>query len=612
MKNNAISYLELLAPARDFEYGKAAVDHGADAIYIGAPRFGARSAAGNSIAEIEKLVVYAHLYRVKVYVTLNTILFDDEMEDARSIIQSLYNIGVDGIIIQDMGLLELDLPDIPIIASTQTHNTTPEKVKFLESLGIQRVILARELSLHQIREIRDHTTVELESFVHGALCVSYSGQCYMSEAICGRSGNRGLCAQPCRSSYDLTDGSGNVVVQNKHLLSLKDLNLSAYLEDLMDAGIRSFKIEGRLKDITYVKNVVSWYRTRIDAILETKSGLQKSSSGKSDISFQPDSERSFNRGFTSYFINGRKEKTGSPNTQKSLGKRLGYVLEKGTDWIKVDCDGISNGDGLCFFGSDDKLYGFAVQKVINNKVFVEQTTNLTVGTEIFRNHDQKFEKSLLSDCAERKIDITFTFKEVSDGFQLEALDEDGYHAVVFLNYPKTLAKNAELAQKSLKDQLSKLGGSAFNASSIHIELSNAYFFPASAINGLRREVIEKLQQVRINEYLRASGSAVKPDQKLPNKKLTYLGNVSNKFAAQFYKKRGIEEIEPALELTKSYADKVVMTTKHCIRYQLDACPVYQKGKTALTLPLYLRDMHHTYRLDFDCKKCEMHVIFEDK
>lgn len=612
MKSNAISYLELLAPARDFEYGKAAIDHGADAVYIGAPRFGARSAAGNTIPEIEKLVVYAHLYRVKVYVTLNTILFDDEIAEALSIIQSLYNIGVDGIIIQDMGLLELNLPDIPIIASTQTHNTTPEKVKFLESLGVKRVILARELSLQQIREIRGNTTVEMESFVHGALCVSYSGQCYMSEAICTRSGNRGLCAQPCRSSYDLIDGNGNVVVQNKHLLSLKDLNLSAHLEDLIDAGIRSFKIEGRLKDITYVKNVVSWYRAKIDAIMESKSGFRKSSSGKSTTSFVPDPERSFNRGFTSYFINGRKEKTGSPNTQKSIGKRLGYVLEKGTDWIKVDCDGISNGDGLCFFGTDDKLYGFAVQKIIHNKVFVEQTGNITVGTEIFRNHDQKFEKALSSDCAERKIDITLTFSELSDGFKLEAFDEDGYRAEVPLNYPKTVAKNADLAPKALRDQLSKLGGSAFKASSIHIELSDAYFFPVSVINGLRREVIEKLQQIRIEEYQRLSIPLKKEEMNYFDKKITYLGNVSNKYARQFYQKRGVEVLEPALELTKSYGNSVVMTTKHCIRYQLDACPVYQKGKTTLTLPLFLKDMHHTYRLDFDCKKCEMHVIFEQK
>lgn len=612
MKSNAISYLELLAPARDFEYGKAAIDHGTDAVYIGAPRFGARSAAGNTITEIEKLMAYAHLYRVKVYVTLNTILFDDEIADALSIIKSLHEIGVDGIIIQDMGLLELDLPDIPIIASTQTHNTTPEKVKFLESLGIKRVILARELSLQQIKDIRDNTTVELESFIHGALCVSYSGQCYMSGAICGRSGNRGMCAQPCRSSYDLVDGNGNIIVRNKHLLSLKDLNLSAYLEDMIDVGVRSFKIEGRLKDITYVKNIVSWYRANLDAIMEQKSGFMKSSSGKSAISFIPDPERSFNRGFTSYFINGRKEKTGSPNTQKSIGKRLGYVLEKGTDWIKVDCDGISNGDGLCFFGSDDKLYGFAVQKVINNKVFVDQTAHIGIGSEIFRNHDQKFEKSLLLECAVRKIDISLTFSELPNGFKLEAEDEDGYRADISLNYSKTLAKNADMAQKALKDQLSRLGGTAFNALSIRVELTQAYFFPVSIINSLRRDVIEKLQQLRMNGYKRLSKPLKKEIVSYFNTEIDYLGNISNKYARQFYEKRGVEVFEPALELTKSYGDKVVMTTKHCIRYQLDACPVYQKGKTILTLPLYLQDMHHTYRLDFDCKKCEMHVIFENK
>jgi 23S rRNA 5-hydroxycytidine C2501 synthase len=610
VKNRETSYLELLAPARNFEFGKAAIDHGADAVYIGAANFGARSAAGNSVEEIEKLVKYAHFFRVKVYVTLNTILFDAEIKEALALIHSLYNIGVDGIIIQDLGLLELDLPPVPIIASTQTHNATPEKVRFIESLGIKRIILARELSLQQIREIRENTSIALEAFVHGALCVSYSGQCYLSESVCGRSGNRGMCAQPCRSTYNLVDGNGTTIIKNKHLLSLKDLNLSGYLSELADAGICSFKIEGRLKDIIYAKNITSWYRTKLDDLIEQRNSLRKASSGKSRLSFQPDPERSFNRGFTTYFIQGRKEKTGSPDTQKSIGKRLGYVLDKGKNWIKVDCDDLSNGDGLCFFGNDGKLFGFAVQKSMSDKIYVEQTDNLEVGTEIYRNHDQKFEKLLQNNCAERKIDIMLTFSETATGFALNATDEDGNHAEILLEQPKTEAKNPELALKSLQEQLGRFGGSFFEPSRVDINISKPYFFPVSIINGLRRDLVDKLSQVRMDNYIRPVSDGIRADSDYFKTEITYAENVSNAYARQFYKKRGVTFIEPALELTKSYTDKVVMTTKHCIRYQLDACPVYHKGKSMLTLPLYLADNYHSYRLDFDCKKCEMHVIFE--
>lgn len=613
MDKNELTYIELLSPARDYLCGKAAIDHGADAVYIGAPQFGARSAASNSIGEIENLVNYAHLFRIKVYAALNTILYDHEMEDAKTIIHSLYNVGIDGIIIQDMGLLQLNLPPVPLIASTQTHNNSPEKIRFIEAAGFTRVILARELSLPQITDIRMNTTIELECFIHGALCVSYSGQCYMSESVCGRSGNRGQCAQPCRSTYNLIDGNGKTVIRNKHLLSLKDLNLSDYIGKLMDAGIGSFKIEGRLKDSTYVKNITSYYRNQIDRELEKRSGSKPSSSGKIYHFFAPDPERSFNRGFTSYFINGRKEKTGSPNTQKSIGKRLGYITEKALNWLKVDNEDVSNGDGLCFFGNDDVLYGFAAQKVSGNKIFTDQAEileKLAPGIEIFRNHDQKFEKLLQNTCAERKIGVSLTFNENPNGFSLHGIDEDNNETTIMLDSTKTPAKNQDLALKSFTDQLERFGGSIFECHEIQIKTDVAYFFPVSVINGLRREFIAKHALERIKNYKKAE--QIKPAREtiFIQSEISYLANVSNKFAEQFYRRSNVVKIEPALELSKTYSNRVVMTTKHCIRYQFDACPVYQKGKSVLSLPLYLEDNHHTYRLDFDCKKCEMLVIFE--
>jgi Collagenase and related proteases len=602
--------IELLAPAKNAGYGIQAINHGADAVYIGAPSFGARAAVSNSVAEIEMLIRHAHLYRAKVYITLNTILFDDEMAEAGKLIQQLYNIGVDGIIVQDMGILELQLPPVKLIASTQTHNASPEKVKFLEDVGFKRVILARELSLIEIREIRKNSNVELESFIHGALCVSYSGQCYMSQAVCGRSGNRGICAQPCRSSYDLVDKNDEVIVPGKHLLSLKDLNLTTNLKDLMEAGITSFKIEGRLKDLSYLKNVVSHYRQEIDTMLSTTNGYAKSSSGSIQFDFKPDPEKSFNRGFTPYFIEGRKGKTGSYLTQKSLGKRIGRITRMEANWFKLDGEELHNGDGICFFDNNQALRGTSINKIDGNKIYPKDLNGLKVGQELYRNHDQQFEKLVEKEVSKRNISVSLRLTEWENGFCLSCTDEDGYSVEYRAESQKIIAEKPDVAKNQITNQLSKFGNTPFIASSIDIETDLVYFIPVSLLNQMRREICSLLENRRISEYQREEFIFQPNTVPFPGKQLSYQGNVLNGMAAAFYKRHGVETIEPALETLTSYENKTLMTTKHCIRYQLDACPVHQQSVKRFNEPLYLKDNNHTYRLLFDCKACVMNVILE--
>lgn len=603
--------IELLAPAKNTEFGKTAINYGADAVYIGAPHFGARASVSNTIGEIEQLIRYAHLFNAKVYAALNTILFDNELPIAEKLIRELYEAGADGIIIQDMGILELNLPPIPIHASTQTHNNTPEKVLFLEKVGFKRVILARELSLQEITEIRGKTTVELESFVHGALCVSYSGQCYMSQAVCGRSGNRGICAQPCRSAYDLVDRNGDKIVSHKHLLSLKDLNLSRYIPALMDAGITSFKIEGRLKDVQYIKNVVTYYRREIDNVLTEKKEYSKSSLGKTIYHFVPDPEKSFNRGFTTYFVEGRKEKPGSFLTQKSLGKKIGKITELGANWFKADGEGLSNADGICYFDTNGNLTGTFINNVSGSKYFPKDMNELRVGLEIYRNHDQQFEKLLANDAPERKIEIKLSLTDWDKGIQLEGTDEDNITARVQLEIEKIPAEKIDFAKHQITGQLSKLGNTPFNAAGIDIKTNTTYFIPASALNQLRRNLVTLLEEKRLHAYKTERVEFIKTNIPYPEKHLTYFGNALNLLAVKFYNRHGVEKIEPAYETLQTHENNVVMTTKHCIRYQLDVCPTHQKSSKKLNEPLYLKDNKHTYRLEFDCKQCLMRVIFEN-
>ncbi len=591
------------------EYGKAAIIHGADAVYIGAPQFGARADASNSIADIGELIRFAHLYKAKVYVTLNTILYDHEMEDAVRMIRQLYETGIDALIIQDMGLLQCGLPPVPLFASTQTHNHYPEKIIFLEKMGFQRVILARELSLPEILSIRQQTNIELESFVHGALCVSYSGQCYMSHAITGRSGNRGMCAQPCRSSYRLVDADGRTMIENAHVLSLKDLNLSGYLPGLLKAGITSFKIEGRLKDLNYVKNITAYYRQRLDAIFENDQRWGKASSGNIDFHFTPNPYKTFNRGYTTYFIDGRKEKVASPQTQKSIGERLGTVVQSHPQWFTVNAkETINNGDGLCWLHPQKGLEGVLVNRVEGNKVFPAKPVQIKPGAEVYRNNDFLFEKQLAGDSADRRIAVSFELYEYELGYTVCVNDEDGNSVEYSLDAQKQPAKDMVASRKQIDAQFRKLGNTPFIADQVVIPDSFAYFIPAAELNHLRRQVVQLLENCRVDGYQSKEAKRMPADVEYFEKKLDYRGNVANRQARDFYTQHGVEYIEDAFELQNNHQGKMLMTTKHCIKYQYNMCPKKQHPAQKWKEPLFLRDNRSNYRLEFDCKACEMRVI----
>jgi 23S rRNA 5-hydroxycytidine C2501 synthase len=603
--------LELLSPAKDSEHGIAAINCGADAVYIGAPKYGARAAAGNSLKEIDTLVKYAHKYWAKVYVTLNTLLFDNELDEARSLIYSLYNAGADAIIIQDMGILEMDLPPIPLFASTQTHNYDLKKIQFLESAGLQRIILARELSLEQIKEIKDNTKVDLEFFVHGALCVCFSGQCYLSFAKNGRSANRGECSQPCRMLYSLEDSAGRIIENDKYLLSLKDLNLSAHLSELIDAGISSFKIEGRLKDINYVKNVTAFYRQKLDAIIENTPSYKKSSSGKIFYSFTPDLERTFNRGYTEYFINGGRNKPASLDTQKSIGKFLGLVKNVGADFFEIDAsEEISNGDGVCFFSEDNILFGMNVNRVNGNVIFTKELDGIYKGAAIYRNSDRRFLKELSKDETYRKIKVNFELFNKDGALFLKAIDENGNKAEYKFDPDLALADNTDKATAVITNQLKKTGDSVFTTEDIKINLSELYFLPISKINKARRAVIEELGKERFLNY-KQDQAEIKPNSiPYPEEQVFYSGNAVNSLAKKFYQRHSAEIIEDGFELLKDAKGKTILTSKYCIKAQLNLCP-FSDNKSdieKLKEPLYINDGQRKYKLEFNCSQCQMSII----
>lgn len=601
--------IELLSPARDAGAGIAAVNCGADAVYIGAERFGARQAAGNDMQSIARLIRYAHLYQARVYLTMNTILRDQEVEEAVQLAKLAWNEGIDGLIIQDMALLEASLPPVPLIASTQTDNRTVEKIKFLEKTGFSRVILARELSLDEIRGIRAGTEIELEAFVHGALCVSYSGQCWISQAVTGRSANRGECAQLCRSAYDLVDANGKVWLHNRHLLSLKDLNLSASLRDLIDAGITSFKIEGRLKDDAYVKNITAFYRQKIDLLLGSDRNLGRASSGSCRFYFSPDPDRTFNRGYTSHFIEGRQSRLSSMLSQKSLGKKIGKVIRCEKDNLHVQVEEeIHPGDGICYFDAQEELQGFLVNRAENNRIWPAQPRSLPAGTILYRNADKQFIKSLEHDACNRTIGVDFEFAETADGFTLRATDEDQYAVVAELRTMKEEANNPQLAADNIEKLLSRTGNTPFYARSVKVHWQKAYFLQAAALNGLRREVLERLQEERISGYRRAERKPSAEDARYPAKEITYRGNVMNSLSESFYRKHGVENIQPAFEQAPPEGEPVIMNTRYCLKYELGQCPMKQKAPDdRMKEPLWIVDKSKRYRLSFDCKKCEMSV-----
>lgn len=601
--------LELLAPAKNLAYGIEAINHGADAVYIGGPAFGARSAAGNSLDDIEALARHAHRFGAQVFVAFNTLLHDHELEQARRLTHQIHEAGADALIVQDMGLLALDLPPIALHASTQTDNRTPEKVKFLQDVGFSQVVLARELSLEQIRAISAQTSVQLEFFIHGALCVSYSGQCNISYARTGRSANRGECAQLCRLPCSLQKPDGEVLVESGHLLSLKDMDQSANLEALIEAGIRSFKIEGRLKGLDYVKNVTAWYRQELDAILDRRPDLVAASAGRCTYGFTPDPKKSFNRGSTDYFLHGRQPGIDSPRSPKYLGEPLGRVSRIGRDGFEIDGKPVTlnNGDGLGFFKPNDELVGMRLNKVEGKQLLLsEPVPGLKIGTEIYRNHDQAFSKLLEKPSSERRIRVDMRLSECDEGLRLALCDEQGVEAGVTLVCDKAPADNPERALQQARDQLAKLGNTAFVAREIELAFTTPLFIAASALNGLRRDGIAALEAARLASYRRPERRVPLRDATYPQHRLSYLGNVLNQAAEDFFREHGVERIAPAFEANQEEGEVMLMITRHCIRYSQNLCPKEVPGLKPE--PLELKMGKDIFRLRFDCKRCEMQVM----
>lgn len=599
--------IELLAPAKNLECGIAAIDHGADAVYIGAPKFGARAAAVNSLEDIAALVEYAHLYNARIYVTVNTILKDEELQETEKMIWALFRAGVDALIVQDMGIIGLNLPPIPLHASTQMDNRTVEKVRFLADVGFRQVVLARELSLREISKIHEACPdVPLEIFVHGALCVSYSGQCYVSQACFGRSANRGECAQFCRLPFSLVDAEGRVIVKDKHLLSLKDLNQSDELEALLDAGASSFKIEGRLKDVSYVKNVTAAYRRKLDAIFARRKEYARASSGSCRYAFNPQLDKSFSRGFTHYYLHGRTKDVFSFDTPKSLGEEMGTMKEARGNYLTVaGLKSFNNGDGVCYIDEQGRLQGFRINRVEGNKLYPQEMPRIKPRTVLYRNFDQEFEKILARKSSERRIAVSVRLTDTPFGFALTLTDEDDNSVTLSLAREKEPARTPQ--EENLKTQLAKFGNTPFEAVRIDIDFAGNWFLPASVLADFRRQAVEKLISARRINYRRELFVLKPTAHAFPQSTLTYLGNVMNAQAVSFYTGHGVASIAPAFE--RAPAEKaVLMFCKHCLRYSMGWCPVHQRERSPYREPYYLVSTDgKRFRLEFDCKNCQMKV-----
>lgn len=613
--------LELLAPAKDAECGMAAIDCGADAVYIGAERFGARQAAGNSIEQIEHLCRYAHTFGCKVYVTVNTIIYDNEIDDTQALISELGRIGADAILVQDMGITKLNIPEnLSLHASTQTDNRTPEKIEWLSRNNFARVVLARELSLEEIRSIHDRVPdTELEAFVHGALCVSYSGVCYASEYCFGRSANRGACAQFCRMKFDLTDGAGNVVMPGAHLLSLKDMCRINSLEQMADAGVTSFKIEGRLKDINYVRNITAAYSQKLNEIISRRSDeYERASVGRCDIHFQPNLKKTFNRGFTSYFLNGRTGDLASFYTPKAIGEYVGKVKEiRGNSFNVAGTATFSNGDGVCFINSDNELEGFRINRAEGNRLFpLKMPQGLKRGTALYRNCDTAFEREISNDKTRRKIGINISMKETDNGIAIKA--EIPECSICYETHRDMAKEKAKCPQtENIKRQLSRLGNTVFFVHDIDIIPTDfKTFVPNSLLTELRREVTDNLL-ARLNmhhnnkvERLTSAQATDKSFGKIPKYPQAYMYNISNELARVFYEENGLARIKPAFEIKKPHAP-LIMQCRYCLRHELGICRKARESDREIKEPLRLKLADgRTFRLEFDCKNCQMNIYAE--
>lgn len=597
--------VELLSPAKNVDVAIAAINNGADAVYIGGPAFGARKAVSNSLGDIGRVVQYAHRFYCRVFVTLNTILYDNELAEVERIIHALYKMGVDAIIVQDPAILKLDLPPIALHASTQMHNYDLERIQFLDQLGFQRIVLARELSLEQLRTIRREVKAELEYFVHGALCVSLSGQCYISHYLTGRSANRGECAQACRMQWTVEDDSGNVLVKDKYVLSLKDLNLSAHLDELVEAGIDSFKIEGRLKEADYVANVTNYYSSRLDEIVARREGLARVGSGRVEASFEADPARSFNRGYTDYFVVSRKPGMVNMDTPKSMGKKVATVKQvKGNQLIVELLEPIHNADGLCYFDKNE-LRGIKVNTAEGNKLVCNERAEVVPGTLLYRNYDHEFVTRLNKSTSVRKIEVKIDVYPEAGHLILVATDEDGVTTTLRSEECFEEATNPTQVER-ICGQLRRSGDTDYDCCSVEYHGDPILFVQAAVLNGYRRCLLEQLTEAReaqreiwvqhpLNQEVAYTGT---PDWRL---------NVVNKLSAEFYREHGTEVTEHGFETGKAFAKKEVMTTRYCLLFELGMCRKMEKDK-GLKFPLYLSNHLGRFQLDFDCKHCFMKVI----
>lgn len=597
--------IELLAPAKNAEIAIEAIKHGADAVYIGAEKFGARASAGNSVDDIARVTDFAHIYNAKVYATVNTIIYDNELKQAENLIKSLYKAGADALIVQDMGILRLDIPPIALHASTQCDTRTVEKAQFLEKAGFSQIVLARELTIDEISEIASNTTAAIECFIHGALCVSYSGRCHASCAFKKRSANRGECAQICRLPYDVYDGN-RIVMQNKHILSLRDLNQSENIMQLAETGVSSFKIEGRMKDMDYVKNITSYYNRILNDLCETyPEKYKRASQGRTSVTFEPVPEKSFNRGFTHYFLNRRKPAgtMASLLTPKSTGEEIGSVekINRLSLTIKTGKN-LSNGDGLAYFNGNGELIGFRANKVSGNTVTTLEKLSITKGTTIYRNFDKEFNNSLSKETAERKLLVDIKMSQTPSGMLTEIADETGEAISIHTSLEKAVAKSnqSEAREKVFR----KMGGTPFQLNKIEYGDTEGLFIPASILTEIRRNLIDKLLTAKRISYKFKYREKEDKNAAYPYKELTFADNVANRLAAQFYKEHGVEKIEQAMEVSGKSADKVLMATRYCLRRELGCC-LKEGNRDKLGKDITIKSGNVCMSVEFDCKNCQM-------
>lgn len=614
------AHLELLSPARDTAIAREAILHGADAVYIGGPGFGARHNASNSLQDIAELVPFAHRFGAKIFITLNTILHDDELEPAQKLITNLYDAGVDALIVQDMGILQLDIPPIELHASTQCDIRSVEKAKFLSDVGFSQIVLARELNLQQIRAIHEATDATIEFFIHGALCVAYSGQCNISHAQTGRSANRGDCSQACRLPYTLKDDQGRVVAFEKHLLSMKDNDQTANLGALIDAGVRSFKIEGRYKDMSYVKNITAHYRQMLDAIIEERGDLARASAGRTEHFFVPSTDKTFHRGSTDYFVNQRQMNIGAFDSPKFVGLPVGEVLKVNKETLDVEVsEPLANGDGLNVLIKRE-VVGFranTVEKIGENRYRVwpnEMPADLHKARPhqvLNRNLDHNWQQALQKTSSERRIAVDIELSGWQEQLVLTLTSEDGVTVTHTLDGEFATANNADKALTQLHDGVAKLGQTLYYARNVDVMLPEALFVPNSQLNQLRRETVDLLDRARLNAYVRGSRKAVaSPAPVYPESHLSFLANVYNHKAREFYHRYGVQLIDAAYEAHEEKGDVPVMITKHCLRFAFNLCPKQAKGsiKSWKATPMQLINGDEVLTLKFDCRPCEMHVI----